>query len=141
MKLTNLFNSKFTILILFSFLFLQSCKVYHSNPSSTTEAIESDSRAKVTLTNGKTYKFNRIDRKDGELFGIAKKKSKTAKKLASQIITKNNKVVKIKLDENSIQKIRVQNKSMSTLATIGTVIGLTAFTAAGTTASLFVVAY
>lgn len=100
--------------------FIQSCSVYHSSTASIDEAIQSNDKIKLEATED-TYEFQELQRENGNIYGITKRKSVTADLLSAQIVedTKGKKYVKILLRNDQLNNIHLQNKTMSTLATIG----------------------
>lgn len=109
-----------SLLISISF-FIQSCTVYHSSTASIDEAVQSDNKIKLGLTNHDAYIFQKLERENGNIYGITGKDSRTAKLLSSQITedTKNNNQVKVLLTNEQLKNIRLKNKTMSTIVTIG----------------------
>lgn len=114
------FHYKF-LLLLISLLLLQSCQIYRSKSSSPMEAIEKDRRVKITFKNDKSYKFKRLQKQEDQLIGLTKSNSKSAEKFKDQIfeISNDPKYVRVKINENSIEKIQVHNKTASALVNFG----------------------
>lgn len=112
LKMLSLFMS-LTILV-------QSCVAYHSSNASIDEAIQSNDKVKLEAAED-TYVFQELQRENGNIYGITKRKSVTADLLSAQIVedTKDQKNVKILLRNDQLNNIHLQNKTMSTLATIG----------------------
>ena len=119
MKKTRL-NLKLITLLLSSALLFQSCKVYEGKTVTVDEALQFPGRVKIKTINNDTYKFENLKKEEGQLYGIAKKKSKTSKDLLDKIINENsnNKYVKILLTEELVQEIHLQNKTISTILTV-----------------------
>ena len=111
---------KWIAIILSTLLVFQSCRVYHSKSVTVDEAILSKKRVKVKNFDNDTFKFEELQREDGQLYGITKKTSNAAKKLDYQFVDENlsEKYVKILLPEHTIREYHLQNKTMSTLITI-----------------------
>ena len=108
------------ISLLLAFTFLQqSCSVYHSSTANIDEAIQSNDKIKLVSATD-TYVFQELIRENGNIYGITKRKSMTADLLSDQITvdTKGQKYVKILLRNDQLNNIYLQNKTMSTLATI-----------------------
>ncbi|CAN5251345.1 hypothetical protein BH23BAC2_BH23BAC2_26570 [soil metagenome] len=102
----------------------QSCTVYRYKNISINEAIETKSKVRVKTTSNKNYVFNKIEKNEEIVYGIANKNSKEVRQLVDQIIPESaseNKV-KIRLVENSIEEINPKNKTLSVLVPIGVVI-------------------
>ncbi len=113
----------------------QSCVAYHSSTANLDEALQSNNKVKLTSETEDTYEFQQLQRENGNIYGITKRKSVTADILSAQIVedTKDQKNVKILLRNDQLNNIHLQNKTMSTLATIGiplVVVGVIAIIAA-----------
>jgi hypothetical protein len=93
----------FIILILF-----QNCVVYEKSSVSLEWASKQELKAKVRTKDSETYKFNRILSENGHFFGLQK-------------ITGES--TKTELQANKIAKVQLQDKSISTIASITTVLG------------------
>lgn len=93
----------FTILI-----FFQSCVVYEKSSVSLEWAAKQERKAKVKTNNNQTYKFKRIQSENEHFYGIKET---------------NGDIIKIPLEADKLNKIQLQNKSTSTIATITTIIG------------------
>jgi len=100
-------------------ILLESCVAYHSSTASIDEALQSNDKIKLVSTDD-TYFFKELLRENGNIYGITKRNSITAKALSDQIVedTKDQKNVKILLRNDQINNIHLQNKTMSTLATM-----------------------
>ncbi len=126
---------KISFLLVLLILF-QSCSIYHA-PTSAEKAVAADKKVKIVTTDNKKYKFNRLEQKDDGLFGIVKRNSSTAKKLAQMPgITEGNFRV-IDLAQMNIEKIQVRDKTGSVLITVAiTVVAVLAALAALAVAAL-----
>ena len=111
---------KMISLLLSLTILAQSCVAYHSSTASIDEAIQSNDKIKLEATED-TYEFQELQRENGNIYGITKRKSVTADLLSAQIVedTKDQKNVKILLRNDQLNNIHLQNKTMSTLATVG----------------------
>jgi hypothetical protein len=116
---------------------MQSCKVYvyDKHPVPVDEAINYTNRVKAKTFVDETYEFNDLIRENGQLYGITKRGSKTAKKLNPQIVDNNfvDKFAKIMVLENTIKSYYLENKKKSNLksgiiilVTLAALIGFTA---------------
>ena len=117
-----------SFLLAIIFLF-QSCKVYHNKTATVDEAVRSFKRVKINSYGNHVYKFENLQIQEGQLFGLAKRSSKTAETLSVQIVEvkENNKYVKIHILDNTIKEIHIQNKTMSIIVPIGvTILAITA---------------
>lgn len=110
---------KMISLLLSLTILAQSCVAYHSSTASIDEAIQSNDKIKLEATED-TYEFQELQRENGNIYGITKRKSVTADLLSAQIVedTKAQKNVKILLRNDQLNNIHLQNKTMSTLGTI-----------------------
>jgi hypothetical protein len=114
-----------TLLLLIIFL-LPSCGAYQSRSVSSEDAVLVSQKVKIKTSTNQFYKFENLQKEDGLLIGIAKRRSKTANDLIDKIITKdsNSKFVKILLPENFISEIHLKSKTRSVIATIFGIAGL-----------------
>lgn len=115
-----------SIIVLF-----QSCKVYQNKSATVDEAVKSLKRVKIISFGDNIYKFENLQIREGQLYGLAKKNSKTAETLSGQVVEENGntKYAKIHILDNTIKEIHIQNKTMSIIVPIGVVI--ITFTALG----------
>jgi hypothetical protein len=83
--------------------------------------VQSNNKIKIGSTNDDSYIFMKLERENGNIYGITRKDSRSAKLLSSQITedTKNNNQVKVLLTDEQLKNIRIKNKTMSTIVTIG----------------------
>ena len=81
-----------SFLLAIIFLF-QSCKVYHNKTATVDEAVRSFKRVKINSYGNHVYKFENLQIKEEQLYGLAKRSSKTAETLSGQIVEEkeNNK--------------------------------------------------
>ncbi len=118
---------KWIALTLSALFLLQSCRVYHSKSVTVDEAILSAEKVKLKNFNEDTFKFDKLQKEDGQLYGIARRGSKTAQLLSEQIVNEiiitkyqsSGKFVKILLLENTIKEYHLTNNTLSALLTIG----------------------
>jgi len=111
-------------LIFGALILFQSCKVYQSETVTIDDALRFTKNIKVVSATNEIYKFKSLQKEEGQIYGTVNKTSKTAKKLANQIVENNNpSFVKIHLSEENIKDIYLQNKSMSTVGNVFIVIG------------------
>jgi len=128
MKTLRLYLKKISIFFMF-LITLQSCVVYHSKIATIDEAIQSDNKIKIITDSDDIYKLNKLKKEDGQIYGVVKKGSETAKKLSDQGLIKfsDGKYEKIQLTENTISEIHLKNKTLSTVLSIAVpVIGVAA---------------
>lgn len=93
------------IALLFMVLTLsQSCRVYQQKSVTIEEAVKEQKRVKIKMKDKKVYKFKRIEYEKSVFFGIKKVKGK---------------IVKIPIDVNEIEKLRLHNKTLSIIYGIG----------------------
>ena len=108
---------KWIALTISSLFLLQSCSVYNSKIVTVDEVILSGESVKVKCHNDAIYKFEKLVREDGKVYGIACEKGRTARKMSEQIVDGylDDKQVKIVLSENTIKECYLQNKGLSDL--------------------------
>ncbi|MCJ7757846.1 MAG: hypothetical protein MUP24_06825 [Gillisia sp.] len=124
MKTTNS-NLQLLAVLLSIVLVFQSCKVYHSETATIEDASRFTDNIKVVSATNEIYKFESLQKEEGEIYGIVDENSKTAKKLSNQIveIIYPEGWVKIHLLEENIKEIYLQNRTMSTVGNVSIVIG------------------
>jgi len=125
------------ISIFFSMLiFCSGCNVYYSETASIDEAVQSSKKAKVTTIDG-TNTYKKLERMEGNLYGVRKKNSNMAKSFSSPEYIENvdEKYINILLQEEQIREIHLKNHTLSTVLTV------TAISAAvlGLTSAIFMV--
>jgi len=90
-------------------IFFQGCTVYKSTPVSIEQAVQNESKVKVTTKGNEKFKLNRIKIEDSNYYGYNAKE-------------------RIPLDQNNIDTIKEKNKTLSTVLSIVipfvTIIGL-----------------
>lgn len=101
------------------FLLLQSCSVYHSDSTSVEEAVASDNRVRVVTLDNVYYEFKKLERENGQLYGVTGKKSETAKMLADHKQIPYGKNVRIALADEEVLAVYLKNRSMSRLVNYG----------------------
>jgi hypothetical protein len=113
-------NLKKIAVVLMILMSLQSCSVYYAKTATIDEALNSSDKVKIKSPDDAVYKFEKLTKVEEELYGLAKKKSQTAKQLNDQIIWKksDSKNVSILLTDKNISSVHLKNKSGSTMATI-----------------------
>jgi len=127
-------NLKWAAKILSFLILLQSCTVYHSSTASVDEAVLSNNKVKVDVDDDYSYKFLKFVRIDGEIYGVAKKKSYVSKELQAQITnsTYEGKYDLIKLNDENLKSIHLKNKGASTALTVALpLLGVAAFLGIG----------
>jgi len=112
--------SLITLLLSCAFLF-QSCKVYQSKNISIDDAVIVPQKVKVKSNTNETYTFERLLKKNDQLYGVVKRKSKTGKKLKALSVDSNtkSKYIQVPLTNDMVQEINLQNKTLSTAGNIG----------------------
>lgn len=111
---------KFIAVLMSVIVLFQSCKVYHIQNVKVEEALLSQKRVKVIAVNNDKYFFKKLFFKEGNIYGVTKIHSVTAKKLDSkiEICSLNDKMAKIILDKNNIKEIYLQNEKLSLVLSI-----------------------
>lgn len=90
-------------LILSLLVLLQGCTVYKSASVSLDQAANDESKVRLETTSGEKLKFKRIGVENGNYYGIKKVKGN---------------IVKVPLDTNYIKKVKLKDKTLSTILTI-----------------------
>jgi hypothetical protein len=126
-------NLRLITILISIILLLQSCSAYQSKSVSSEDAVLVSKKVKIKTASNQFYKFENLQKEEGLLIGVAKRKSKTAKTLMDKIISKDrsSKFVKILLPENFISEIHLESKTRSAIATIVGIVGLSLFIAVG----------
>jgi hypothetical protein len=94
-------------ILLVAALFFQSCNAYYRTPKSLEDVAGKNAKVKMVRTNGTKVILKKVEHTENGYVGFMKvHKSMTA----------------VPLDPNDIQSLRLQNKPLSTLATIGIVV-------------------
>jgi hypothetical protein len=88
-------------------MLFQSCRVYHKEHVTLDKAVEEGKRVKIVSKNGFKFKYKAIVIDDGQYYGV--------KKI-------NGKFTRTLIDANSIESLRLHDKTMSII--YGTGIGL-----------------
>lgn len=124
MKTTNS-NLQLLAVLLSIVLVFQSCKVYHSETATIEDASRFTDNIKVVSATNEIYKFESLQKEEGEIYAIVDENSKTAKKLSNQIVEMKHPkgLVKIHLLEENIKEIYLQNRTMSVVGNVTIVIG------------------
>ena len=99
---------EYLVLIFITLILLQSCVVYEKSSVSLEWAAQQERKAKVKTINNQTYKFKLIRFENDQFYGIQ---------------LENGEIIKTPLRSDTLNKIQLQNKSTSTIATITTVLG------------------
>lgn len=88
-------------------MLFQSCVVYHKTPTNLEQASREQTKTKITNTNGQDFKYKYVTYEEGIYYGVTKK---------------SGELVKTPLSEQQVAKVRLQNKSASTLVTIAAIV-------------------
>ena len=107
-------------LLLSVVVLMQSCIVYQSQTVSVDEAVTSSKRVRVKWNDGETYRFKKLEKTKGKLYGVLGRNSDDAYYLSSYIIDSTNrgKYVYILIPDEFISKIQLQNKELSTVLSV-----------------------
>lgn len=97
-KLINFYALLFSLLILF-----QGCTVYQKAGITLDEAYQANDKVRVETTVGEKLKFKYIDFDDGVYYGIKNKKGE---------------IIKLPLDSNNIDRVKIKDRTGSTILTI-----------------------
>ena len=98
-KQINLIALIFSVVILF-----QSCKAYYKDSVTLEQAVNEHKRTKVETVTKQTYKFQTISFENDQYYGVKMVKGETVKTL---------------IDQANISQVRLENKSLSVIGTIG----------------------
>ena len=109
------FNLKWIAISLSALMLTQSCSIYHGKTSSVEDAIASKRKVKAKTFDNVTYKFDRLIKEDGKLYGIAKKYSNTRMKLEKWIVNDafGNNYVIISVPEKAIKGYYLKDQIVS----------------------------
>lgn len=110
-------------LLLVFLLLLQSCSVYNRAPTSVEAAVASEKRVKIITTDNKRLKFKQLEKRDNKLIGITGRGSITSKKVLGMPAQIDGKYLIVDLSNLDIEQVRLRNKTNSTIATIGFIVG------------------
>ena len=123
-------NLKLIALGLSMVLLLHSCKAYQNKTVTKEDALLTSKGVEIKTFNNETYQFESLQKEDGKLYGIAKRKSETAKKLIDLIKVDNpsSKFVKIILPDDFVKEIHLQRK--------GTAVKVITYTGLGVLAAI-----
>ena len=92
-----------TFLLAFIML-LQGCKAYYKDSVTLEQAVIEHKRAKVETVTKQAYKFQSISFENEQYYGVKMVKGE---------------IVKILIDQADLSKVRLENKSLSVISTIG----------------------
>jgi len=95
---------KLIALIVSVVILFQSCKAYYKDSVTLEQAVNEHKRAKVETVTKQTYKFQTISFENGQYYGVKMVKGETVKTL---------------IDQANISQVRLENKSLSVIGTIG----------------------
>jgi len=116
---------KYSLMLISFFWIFQSCAIYHKQPRTLDEAVKSNRKVKVILTDGRKLKFDRLEIEAETIFGVQNIKGEQQKTIISK---------------NQIEEIQIKNKGASTTVSIilglGIFTGIMAFIAANMTYSI-----
>lgn len=95
---------RITALALALVILIHGCSIYKSTPVSLEQAAKEEIDAKVYIKSGENFKLKRIVLEDGKYYGVKKE---------------NGDIIKIPLNEQFIEKVKLEDKSWSSVVTIG----------------------
>jgi len=117
---------KIVAFLISSMVVFQSCSVYKYRTATVTEAVNSGFTYTIKLksADNNSYKFMKLEKKDGMIYGIVKNNSKTASTLSNQITevgVYSNNDVKILMKEGQFEKVYIKgrDKTLSTILNVG----------------------
>jgi hypothetical protein len=91
-------------LILSMLILLQGCTVYKSASVTLDDAVNQELKTKIVTKSGEKLKFSRIGLEDGEYYGMHKD---------------NHMMFKIPIDKKYVKSIKIKDKTLSTILTLG----------------------
>lgn len=105
-------------------MLLQGCTIYHSQTVSMDEAYQQHTKVKMYSEKGRKYKFHWLEKENEVYVGYAKPKSNTAEVLVKQAppVKTYEKFQGFLISQDSISTVQTKDKSLSTIATIGTAV-------------------
>jgi hypothetical protein len=105
-------NLKWAAIILAILFLLQSCTIYHGYTSSADEAVGTSLKVKIKIPDEDPYVYKRLKRIDGEVYGLARPKSSTARRLQDQVVDQayDGKFALIELNETELDHIHMMNQ-------------------------------
>jgi len=95
---------KLIALVLSVLILFQGCTIYKTTPVSLDQAAKEEIKTKVFVKSDENLIFRRIAFEEGKFYGVTKEKGE---------------IVKILLDEQFIDNVKVKDKVWSTIATLG----------------------
>ena len=107
------------LLCFLSLLMLSGCSVYHTDTVSVEKAVESNSNVRLVTLDNVYYEFKKLERENGQLYGLTSRNSETAKMLLDHKQIPYNKMTRIALADDEIQAVYLKNKSVSRLVNYG----------------------
>ena len=102
---------KWAAYILTILFLLQSCTIYHGYTSSADEAVGTGQKVKIKIPDEDPYVYKRLKRIDGEVYGLTRPKSNTARRFQDQIVDQayDGKFALIELNETELDHIHMMN--------------------------------
>lgn len=82
----------------------QGCSVYHKGKRTLEQAVQEQKKVKITALDKRTMYFKKTVYKDGKYYGVKKLKDSTKD---------------VWLFENDIKRLKIKNKTLSTIISIG----------------------
>ncbi len=119
MKIIRVYLKRISVFLIF-LITLQSCSVYHSKSASVDEALRSNNKVKVITESNDVYKLHRLQKENGEIYGLVRKGSVTGERLSDQGLIKysDSKYETVLIPESTIEEIHLKNKTLSTVLTV-----------------------
>ena len=104
-------NLKWATTIFVILFLLQSCTIYHGYTSSVDEAVGTGQKVKIKIPDEDPYVYKRLKLIDGEVYGLARPKSSTARRMQDQVVDKayDGKFALIELNEKELDHIHMMN--------------------------------
>lgn len=115
----NLFSICQKILVIGLSSILISCNVYYGTPVNVEDALKTQKHVKIVTNKNKEYEFRRLEKMEGQLLGVTKKRSATAKRLKTAPVVVEGKIWKFELNENNIEFVYYRNEFQTKMVKIG----------------------
>ncbi len=85
-------------------MIIQSCTVYKSTPLNLEQAVQKESKVRITTNSNKTFVYKKIVIDEGKYYGVERIKGKK---------------INIPINEDLVKSIQIRNESLSALLSVG----------------------
>lgn len=113
-------QSRLISLLFITTMLIQSCSIYHTKTASVAEASSFGRKVKIETTDGNTYILKELEQDEGKLMGVARLRSRAAKRFYQQALEEGSKtrIVRFMVPEEVIREVHLKNYPLSTVGTI-----------------------